>query len=342
MMRRSVFFTAPRQVEVREESLMPPGLGEVLVQAELSAISPGTELLCYRGQLPADQPLDSAISALQGSTQYPLKYGYSMVGRVAALGGGVESAWLGRRVFVFHPHESAFLAPLASLMPVPDDIPAEDAIFLPNMETALNFTLDAAPLIGEDVLIFGQGVVGLLTAALLRRFPLRCLAAFDSHPLRRQASLALGVDACLDPAEPLAQAAIRDLMPGGADLAIEVSGAPQALDQAIACTGFGGRILIGSWYGQKPVTLDLGGSFHRSRIRLVSSQVSTIDPALSGRWDKARRFDLAWRSLAWLKPSRWLTHTFPVEQAIEAYALVDQNPAETIQVALKYPSETHD
>lgn len=335
----SLIFTAPGQVEVRPESIPDPGPGEVLVQAALSAISPGTELLCYRGLLPSDQPLDATIAGLQHSTDYPLKYGYSLVGYIAGLGSGVETSWLGRRVFVFHPHESAFTAPVTSLIPVPDGIATEDAIFLPSVETALNFVMDAAPIIGENVVIFGQGIVGLLTAAVLRRFPLNCLATFDPVPHRRAASLALGVDASFDPYAASLKDDLRALMPHGADLAIEVSGVSQALNQAVDCTGFGGRVLVGSWYGRKPVSLDLGGSFHRSRIRLISSQVSTIDPSLSGRWSKERRFALAWQSLVWLRPSRWLTHTFPIHQAARAFQLIDQNPAETIQVALSYPPE---
>jgi len=54
---------------------------------------------------------------------------------------------------------------------------------------------------------------------------------------------------------------------------------------------YSGRVVIGSWYGSKPVQLDLGGAFHRSRIRLISSQVSSLAPELSGRWDKSRRFE---------------------------------------------------
>ena len=129
-------------------------------------------------------------------------------------------------------------------------------------------------------------------------------------------------------------------MGGEMDLCFEVSGAPEALEQAIAVTGFAGRVVIGSWYGQKRAALDLGGRFHRSRIRLISSQVSTLAPALSGRWSKARRFELAWEMLRQVRPSRWITQRFPVEQADEAYRLIDQRPGETIQVLLTYQGQS--
>jgi threonine dehydrogenase-like Zn-dependent dehydrogenase len=85
------------------------------------------------------------------------------------------------------------------------------------------------------------------------------------------------------------------------------------------------------------VHLDLGGSFHRSHIRLLASQVSHLDPALTGRWTKARRLAFAWEWLARLKPSSWITHRFDLESAGAAYALLDQHPEETLQVVLTYP-----
>ncbi|MGH2709547.1 MAG: oxidoreductase, partial [Actinomycetota bacterium] len=80
--RRSLYFVAPHRVVVREEPLPPPGAGEVVVETIVSAISPGTEMLVYRGRVPADMPLDSSIPALAEAFAFPLKYGYAAVGRI--------------------------------------------------------------------------------------------------------------------------------------------------------------------------------------------------------------------------------------------------------------------
>ncbi len=122
----------------------------------------------------------------------------------------------------------------------------------------------------------------------------------------------------------------------GADLTFELSGNPAALNEAIALTAFSGRIVIGSWYGEKQVEVQLGGSFHRSRIKLVSSQVSTISPELSGRWDKSRRFDVAWKALERIQPAKWITHRISIDNAVEAYTLLDEHPQETIQILFTY------
>ena len=336
MKTRTLLFTAPHCVEIRESPLKGPGAGQALVATTCSAISPGTEMLVYRGEFPPGVPVDANFPGLSGSFAYPLAYGYASTGQVLEVGAGVDPSWRGRQVVAFQPHSSHFVADVSALYPLPEETPPERACLLPNMETAVTLVQDAAPLLGEHVLVFGQGIVGLLTAALLCEFPLQALVSVECHPRRRAASLELGVSASLDPNGADFRTQVREHMPAGADLALELSGAPQALDEAIALTGFAGRVVIGSWYGQKRTALDLGSTFHRSRIRLVASQVSTIAPELTGRWDKARRLAQAWSALARVRPERWVTQRFPLEQAGQAYALLDETPGEAIQVLLEY------
>lgn len=321
---------------MREETLSAPAPGHMLVETFLSAISPGTELLIYRGEFPDRMAVDASLPALAGDFHYPLCYGYAAVGRVAQLGDGLAQDWLGRMVFSFQPHTSAFLAAPEELFPLPEGCSAEAAAFLPNAETAVSLVQDGAPLLGERALVCGQGIIGLLTASLLAEFPLETLVTCDRHARRRAASSAQGVTASLDPQAADFQQQARAFLGSGADLTYECSGVPDALDQAIGLTAFSGRVVIGSWYGTKRASLDLGGSFHRSRIRLVSSQVSSVAPELSGRWDKSRRFDVAWNALQRIRPEKWITHRFPLEAAADAYRLLDEAPSEAIQVIFQY------
>jgi|UniRef100_A0A7V6A468 2-desacetyl-2-hydroxyethyl bacteriochlorophyllide A dehydrogenase len=341
MLRHSLYFTEPYRVAVREETLLSPGPGQVLVQTLLSAISPGTELLIYRGQAPQDLPADTKIAALRGNLAFPLKYGYAAVGRVVESGQEVDPCWQDALVFAFHPHEDLFLAHPDELMAVPAGLTPEDAVFLPNLQTAITLVLDARPLIGENVVVFGQGIVGLLLTALLAHFPLGRLVTLDRHPNRRQASEMLGAHAALDPLqenllENLSIALSSGVQDPLADLAFEVSGNPAALDQALAVTGFHGRVIIGSWYGNRISELHLGGNFHRQRQVILSSQVSTIAPELTGRWTRDRVLGAAWQMVHKIKPARFITHRFPLGQAAEAYQLLDQHPEEAIQVVLTH------
>jgi 2-desacetyl-2-hydroxyethyl bacteriochlorophyllide A dehydrogenase len=335
--RKILYFTAPRQVELREETLPALGADDVLVETTCSAISAGTEMLIYQGRFPRDLETDSVISSLRGGFQYPLAYGYACVGVVRDAGKKVSKKWLDKPVFAFQPHTSHFTAKLDSLFPVPAALQPESACFLPNMETAVNLVQDAAPVFGERVLVLGQGIIGLLTTALLAEFPLETLVAADYYELRRNSSAIAG-GFCLDPRAPDFRKQALSLLHQGADLTFELSGRPETLNDALALTRYCGRILIGSWYGEKRAELDLGGAFHRSRIKLISSQVSTIAPELSGRWDKARRFHIAWKALERVQPAKWITHRVPIGEAGQAYRLLDQNPQECIQIMIQYNS----
>src|SRR6185369_12856572 len=145
-----------------------------------------------------------------------------------------------------------------------------------NMETAVNLVQDAAPILGERALVLGQGVIGLLVAALLHEFPLETLVTSDCYEIRRLASQDIGIRTSFDPTKMNQPAHLQNNF----DLSIELSGRPETLNDALALTAFSGRILIGSWYGEKRAEIDLGGAFHRSRIKLISSQVSSIAPEL--------------------------------------------------------------
>lgn len=333
----TLYFTAPGQVELREEPVPHVGAGQVLVETALSAISAGTEMLVYRGQFPRE--LSDSNDQVSSDLRYPLCYGYASVGRVKALGPGVDDIWRDQLVFSFSPHRSRYVASAESLLLVPEGLDPENAVFLPNMETAVNLVQDAEPLLGESVLVLGQGVVGLLSASLLREFPVQRLVTADRYDLRRRSSMDMGSDASLDPTfADFRSSALRALPSSlpGFDLALELSGNPSALDDAIALTAFGGRIVIGSWYGEKRAPLDLGGKFHRSRITLIASQVSTISAKLSARWTKSRRFDVAWAALSRIQPAKWITHQFKIGDAAEAYRVLDEAPEQAIQVVFKY------
>ena len=94
--------------------------------------------------------------------------------------------------------------------------------------------------------------------------------------------------------------------------------------------------MVCSWYGGKRVTLDLGGRFHRGRLKIVSSQVGGIDPALAPRWDRARRLEYATELLSELRLAELITHRFPFARAADAYTLLDEHAGEAIQVVLQY------
>jgi 2-desacetyl-2-hydroxyethyl bacteriochlorophyllide A dehydrogenase len=329
MQARAVHFVAPRRVELREVEVPEVSEGHLLVATEWSGISSGTELLAYRGEIDPDLPLDETLGALAGTFTYPFRYGYSAVGRVVQPAPPFEE---GQRVFAFHPHQDRFVADAREVVAV-DDLDPRAATLYPTVETALQVCLDASPRLGETVVVVGLGAVGILVAALLARTGAVVLGS-DPEPARQAAARASGVRAVGPDEVPEVVAA--ETRGRGADLVVEASGNPPALAGSLGLLAHEGTAVICSWYGTKPVSLPLGAAFHRRRLALRSTQVSTLPAALSARWDRRRRAELAWRLARELPLPVLATHAFAFEQAAEAYACADRKEGGLIHAALRY------
>lgn len=335
-----LYFNKPNQVVVLEEAIPKPKTDEVLIKNILSGISSGTEMLFYRGLVSTDFYMDASIPSLQHQLNYPFKYGYCSVGQVIETGSRTLNHLLNQWVFVFNPHESYFCAKKQQIIVLPEHISPHDALFIPNMETAINLVLDGSPLIGENVLILGLGIVGLLTAALLQQFPLSILLGVDLYEKRRNLCMELGAASTFDATQSDLHSQLnrylKNIKQNNIDLIYELTGNPDALNSAILFAAYEGRIILGSWYGKKPCSIDLGGRFHRNRIKVIASQVSTIASELQGRWTKNRRFEVVFKMLDKIKPSRFISHNFHITDANKAYQLLDSNPNNTLLVALNY------
>jgi 2-desacetyl-2-hydroxyethyl bacteriochlorophyllide A dehydrogenase len=329
----ALWFSGPRKIEFRQETIPPPAAGQLRISAIASAPSHGSELLVYRGEVQSNLELD--LPTLAGSFGFPIKYGYAAVGRVLDVGPGVGDVAPGDLVFVHHPHQSVFLVARELVTRLPNGVVPELGVFTANLETAVNVVLDAGPRLGETALVFGLGTVGLLVGLLLRRAGASRLLAVDPLPIRRALGAKLGLEA-LDPGPDL-PAQVRKLTDGrGADLAVEASGSADALQAAIESVVVEGTVVVASWYGLKDLRLSLGGHFHRGRVRLRSSQVGRLDPALAPRWDRRRRLEQALGLLTELPLAELITHRFPFAEAPAAYSLLDERPGEAVQVVFTY------
>jgi 2-desacetyl-2-hydroxyethyl bacteriochlorophyllide A dehydrogenase len=324
---RAVWFTAPRTIELREAPVPPPGADEITVRATRSLISAGTEMLVYRGDT---TPGDRMPPTSEGTFPFPTKYGYQTVGRVVAA--GARSGYAeGDRVFTRHPHQDLFtIAALPTLVTrVPDGV-SDAAASLANLtRVALTGVLDVPVRPGEVVVVFGQGVVGMMCARIAGLNAGRVIVV-DRFARRRELALAYGADAAVEP-DGVA-AAVADLSRGrGADVVYEASGAPAALQSAIEIAADRAEIVAISLYGRHEVSLRLAPEFHFRRLRITSSQ-ATDQP----RWDWVRRTEASFDLLARLDTAEMVSATIPFDRAHEAYDLVDHDPANVLGVLLDY------
>ncbi|TMK90499.1 MAG: zinc-binding alcohol dehydrogenase [Actinobacteria bacterium] len=327
---RVLRFVAPRRVGYAVVDVLPPADGELLVRTRWSGISGGTELLAYRGELDPDSARDETISSLGGRFEYPFAYGYSCVGEVVT--SHDDDVPEGAAAFAFHPHQDLFTVRGTDAVII-DQVDGRIATLFPLVETALQVSLDAGPRLEEPVVILGLGPVGILTAALLDRAGAEVVGV-DPREDRREAAILFGI-----PAVNVSEigAVVERLTSGaGVPLVVDATGHPPALARALELLRHEGEVLVCSWYGTKDVSLPLGREFHRRRLQIRSTQVSTIPTHLAGKWDVQRRRRVATRLLTELPLKLLTTHDVAFDRAAEAYAALDRGDAGLMHVALRY------
>jgi NADPH:quinone reductase-like Zn-dependent oxidoreductase len=282
-MAKSLWYPKQGVAELRAAPLPSAGPGQARVRTLFSGISRGTERLVFSGAVGESEWQRMRGPMQEGAFPFPVKYGYCAVGVVEE-----GPAELRRQtVFCLHPHQDYFNAPAEALAVVPEAVPARRATLAANMETALNALWDADAGPGDRIVVVGAGVVGLLVASLAARLPGATVTAVDVDKSRRPIIETLGADL-----------ATPDRAPGEADIVFHASATAAGLNTAIACAGPEGTIVEMSWYGDKPVTVDLGGAFHSRRLKLISSQVGLVSTGRRLRWDYRRRREMALSLLA--------------------------------------------
>ena len=318
---RAFWIREPGQGEIRDEPIAPPHSNEVIVRALYSGISRGTESLVFRGSVPRSEWQRMRAPFQIGDFPAPVKYGYSMVGRVED--GAADL--LGKTVFVLHPHQTRFVVPAAATHLVPDDVPPGRAVLAANMETAINALWDARPHVGDRMSIIGAGTVGCLIAWLSSRVIGCEVELIDVNAGRAIVAQALGVSF----AEPASAHDDRDLV-------IHASGSPSGLELALRLAAYEARIIDVSWYGDQSVPLPLGGAFHARRLSIVSSQVGSIAPSQRARWDTRRRMQLAMQLLADDALDALITGESRFDDLPRVMATLATTPGETLCHRIRY------
>jgi 2-desacetyl-2-hydroxyethyl bacteriochlorophyllide A dehydrogenase len=342
-----VELAAPRVVQIREYPTPEPGARQIRVRTLYSGISAGTELAMYRGTNPYLEKQWDAEAALfrpgQSTFDYPVDvWGYSEVGEVDAFGEGVTEFVVGDVVWGSWCHRSHAVLPAAKLLghALPPGLDPIVGTFDRVGAVALNAVFASGAYVGETVVVFGMGVIGLLAAQLLVAQGADVVAV-DRVPHRLELARKFGATPLSADNVDLALA-VRDLTQGrGADRVIELTGAYPALHEAIRVAGVGGTVIVAGFYQGPATALALGEEFHHNRVTLVSSQIGSLPPALRDRWTRERLHETVIKLCAAgrLDPMPLVSHVIPARSAAEAYRLVDSPPPDLLQVILNFTDE---
>ncbi len=330
-----------------EASLRP---NEVRAEAIVSGISHGTELNLYRGTAPFnDKRFDKDLRLFRPGSDHVNDaegLGYEWVGRVSKVGTEVGHLEVGDLVHMLLPHRETHTFDPANwpnrgrIDPLPSGIDPEDAIFLAVAGVALQAVHDASIKVGDRVTIFGAGAIGLLAVQLARMNGASWIDVVDPLRSRRVLAATYGADRTLDPTACDVGYEVKTAgSEPGSDVAIELSGQYEALQDALRCVRKAGLVVAGGFYQGGGTPLLLGEEWHHNRITMVSSMAV---------WDCPHRSYPAWsrerihRTVTDLLAQRRLTtagmisHHIPFSDAVTAYELIDEHPDEATKVVLTY------
>jgi 2-desacetyl-2-hydroxyethyl bacteriochlorophyllide A dehydrogenase len=349
---RALVLEGPRSLRLREEDTPDLGPRDVRVRALISGVSLGTELSLYRGSSAfAEREFDRELRAFVRPDPprplYPAPLGYEMVGRVDAVGSAVGELRPGDLVHAGAPHAETAVLDLDAqaraaypIVKLPTTDPPPWALFVSLGAVALVAVHDARLKLGDHVAVVGLGAIGLLTVQMARLAGAAHITAVDPVESRRRLALQLGAHAAIDPsAEQDGAGAAIKRAGRGVDTAIETSGSAAGLHDAVAAVALGGTVVTVGFYQGGAPQLRLGEEWHHNRLDMVSSMGAWGAPHRSGPgWDRARVMrtvvDLLDANV--LRVDELPVRRFPFEQAVEAYAWLDENPRAAVKVALTY------
>jgi threonine dehydrogenase-like Zn-dependent dehydrogenase len=326
--------TGPRIVELQDVPAPECPRGGLLVRALVTALSTGTEMRTYRGT-----PVDPDGRLLYPSgvpLEFPYEIGYSMVGRVEAVGADVDGFSVGDRVFVGEPHKqyAAVAADLA--FKLPESLPDESAAFLNVLNVGQLALRKGRPGPGENVAIVGLGVIGLSVLAFCRAFRFRALAV-DTDERRLAVASAMGAEATASPrAADLTD--ILDAWSGGrgADVVIEAATAWPAIKTAMDIVRPRGTVVVVATHTDIPDFSPVSYPYNVKDVALLTSY--GYDPR-DDRWDKKACMSLAADLLASgeMDVAPMIDHRVEWSELPDVYRRLDGPGARPIGVVVRWP-----
>jgi len=344
-MGKVVVFTQPGTIGFESYDDLPLKPHEVRLRTLYSGISAGTELTAYRGSNPYlhkqwDATRKLFVPAEQPTLTYPvIGWGYEEVGEVVELGSEVQDVAIGDIIFGTWGHRTHHIVEdtyaLERLQA--KSLDAIFGIFSQIGSIAMNGVHDARIRIGETVAVFGMGTLGQIVGQLCKKSGARVVGIdrFEKRlGIARQSGAA---DLVLNADEGEAAERIRSLTDNrGADVAIEVTGSPLALNQAIRSVAYSAKVIALGFFQGEATGLFLGEEFHHNRVNVVGSQIFGTDPELTYRWNRLRLVQTFMRLQADgvidLKPI--ISHVIPFDEAAEAFRIADQEPENALQIVL--------
>jgi len=321
---RRVVATGPGQVEIGDWSVDAPGPGQVVVQADKTLISPGTEM-------------SRVYNTHRAARGYPTNIGYLGTGKIAALGDGVDRWQVGQRVLVSMGHISHVLtaADNDSLTPLPDDVPSERAVYTNLASISLRGARLGQVVPGRRALVLGQGLIGLVATYFAKRFGAGPVFAADLCEQRLDLARKMGADEVLiPPRDGFVEKVLEWLGSELPPVVIDATGTP---DVIAACPSFAadnGRIVVLGGV-HKDVTLDFYTDLQKRNLQIRGCGYCSPGNN-TGTEVESARMCLDVISRGELDVAALTTHIVSIDEGPKMYRLLHDSHAEALGVVFDW------
>jgi alcohol dehydrogenase len=349
---KATVFHAPEDIRVEEVERPRPGPGDALIRVTLTTIC-GTDVHIVKGEYPVAPGLTighepvGVIEALgEGVTGYELgervlvgaitpcgQCNACLSGHLSQCGHGSGYEAIGGWRFgntINGAQAEYLLVPnaQANLAPIPDDVTDEQAVLLADIaSTGFSGAESGGVKIGDTVVVFAQGPIGLCATAGARLMGATTIIGVDSDPVRLAASRRMGADLTLDFTRVDVIEEVRRVTGGrGADVAIEALGTQGTFENALRCLRPGGTLSsLGVYSGKLQVPYDaFAAGLGDHRI------VTTLCPGGKERMGRLLRAVQSGR----FDPTPLLTHRYPLAEIGEAYRIFSNRLDGVLKIAI--------
>jgi alcohol dehydrogenase len=350
-MRANVFHGA-NNIRVEEVPRPVPSAGDAVIRITLTTIC-GTDLHILRGEYPVrsglvigHEPVGVIEELGEGISGYKIG-DRVLVGAItpcgqcrACLSGqwaqcghgeGVEAIGGWRFGNTINGAQAEYLLvpnAQANLAKIPDQLSDEQVVLLADIaSTGFSGAESANIRIGDTVVVFAQGPIGLCATAGAKLMGASFIIGVESDPFRMEMAKRMGADVVLDPKQMNVVEEVKRLTGDGADVAIEALGIQETFENCLRCLRPGGTLSsLGVYSGKLQVPYDaFAAGIGDYKI------VTTLCPGGKERMRRlmaivqSKRFD----------PTPLLTHNFSLDQIVEAYDLFGSRRDGVLKVAIR-------
>jgi len=345
-MPKGLFVDQPEHVIVKEYD--DPSLkdNEVRIRTEFAAVKHGTLFHIFSGKSPFETGYFDGESRLFKHKEATGPGGLvgqflgdTSVGVVAEVGSAVQKFAVGDRVYAYAPIQESVTRSEDHVRPLPAGLTAQDAVCVDPAFFAYAMMRDSHARLGDDVVLFGLGAIGLFLAQMLKAVGCFNIIAVDPIEKRRSLAENFGATLTLDPTAVDVAEKVREVLGRGADLAIESSGNYRGLAGAMRAVGMCGKIATLGYYHGDPSVLDLSAEWHHNRLELIGSMPVWGNPSREyPLWDETRLF----RTVEALFTHGLITSNgivdpiVSLEDAAEAFVAIYHQPDQAIKLSVDF------